>query len=49
MHSLIKMKEEGAQSLQAFEEWQEGSSIFKWRKKKEKLCYLCCTHAPFLF
>lgn len=29
------MKEEGAQSLQAFEELQESSSIFKWGKKEK--------------
>jgi len=38
------MKEEGAQSLQASEEWQEKSSIFKGGKKRKavlSLLYLC--------
>lgn len=49
MHSLIKMKEKVAQNLQASEEWQDGSSIFKWGGGVGKLCTLCCTHVPFLF
>lgn len=35
MRSLIKLKEEGAQSLQASEEGQEESNIFKWGGKKK--------------
>lgn len=43
MRSLIKLKEEGAQSLQASEEGQEESNIFKWggKKKSHAVPMLC--------